>query len=457
MGDAGDAGRQRDGLVHRPVTAYTASGAAYLVLSLALWWHVWSSHPSITTTCGCGDPALFLWFIEWPAYALAHGHNPFYSTALFHPVGIDLLSNTSVLAIGLPLAPVTWLFGPVTTLNVASTLCPVLNGLAGVWLLRRWVRWTPAAFIGGLIFGFSPFVLQSLAYAHLMTADLVVLPFIVGALDELLVRQRWTSWQIGAALGLLVVVQFFVSTEMLVITAISVVGGVVILVAYEAATDRSALVRRARRAVPGLALAAVVAGGLLAYPAWDALAGPAHLGGSLWPNIPVLGGGSFGDFVTAGSSAGRSVFTLLGGYLGKSLPPGAFIGWGIVVVCAIGIVAWRRDLRLWFFGAVALFTSALTLGVRHHRWVPWDLLGSLPVLDNVIEKRFAAITGLALALVLALVLDHLRLLHLAGRPWQAGWTIGTRRLIRLGAVSASTAGALVPLLMALVPVHSCRS
>ena len=94
----------------------------YLVIAVVVWWHVWSSHPSSVTTCACDDPSLFVWFLEWPAFALAHGHNPFYSTALFHPTGVNLLSNTGVLALGVPLAPVTWLFGPVATLNVASTL-----------------------------------------------------------------------------------------------------------------------------------------------------------------------------------------------------------------------------------------------------------------------------------------------------------------------------------------------
>ena len=170
----------------------------------SLWWHVWSSHPTTVTTCGCGDSALFLWFLEWPAYALAHGHNPFFSTALFHPGGINLLANTSVLAIGIPLAPVTWLFGPVATLNVASTLGPALSALAMFWLLRRWVRWTPAALVGGLVFGFSPFVVVNLAGAHLMTGVLVLLPLMVACLDELLVRQqrRSAAWS-ARVLGLL--------------------------------------------------------------------------------------------------------------------------------------------------------------------------------------------------------------------------------------------------------------
>ena len=263
----------------RGAFAYLASGSCYLAVSVAIWWHVWTGHPTATLTCGCGDPALFLWFLEWPAYALAHGHNLFYSTALFHPSGIDLLSNTSVLAIGIPLAPVTWLFGPVATLNVASTLAPVLSALATFWLLRRWVRWSPAAFVGGLLFGFSPFVVQSLAYAHLMTTALVVFPLAVGCLDELLVRQRRSPGKVGVVLGLLVVVEFFVSSEMLAIMAVSTVVGLVLLVAYRGWVDRADLARRIGVAAPGLATATVVVVVVLAYPVWVALAGPAHLAG----------------------------------------------------------------------------------------------------------------------------------------------------------------------------------
>ena len=58
------------------------------------------------------------------------------------------------------------------------------------WLLRRWVRWTPAAFVGGLVFGFSPFVFVNLAGGHLMTGVLVLVPLMVACLDELLIRQR---------------------------------------------------------------------------------------------------------------------------------------------------------------------------------------------------------------------------------------------------------------------------
>ena len=102
------------------------------------------------------------------------------------------------------------------------------------WLLRRWVRWTPAAFVGGLLFGFSPFVFVNLVGGHLMTGVLALVPLIVGHLDDLLLRQRRRPVTTGVVLGLLVALQFFVSTEVLVILAIGAVVAVVILLAFGA-------------------------------------------------------------------------------------------------------------------------------------------------------------------------------------------------------------------------------
>lgn len=82
-----------------------AAAGAYLLLAVGLWWGVWASHPTATATCGCGDAARFLWFFGWPPYALAHGHDLFWSPWLFHPKGINLLDDTSVLALSVLLAP----------------------------------------------------------------------------------------------------------------------------------------------------------------------------------------------------------------------------------------------------------------------------------------------------------------------------------------------------------------
>jgi hypothetical protein len=380
-----------------------------LALSVLVWWGAWSTHPTSITTCGCGDTSLFLWFLEWPAYALAHGHNPFYSTALFHPQGIDLLSNTSVLAVGIPLAPVTWLFGPVATLNVASTLAPVLSALSMCWLLRRWVSWGPAAFVGGLVYGFSPFAFVNLAGAHLMAAVLVLPPLMVACLDDLLVRRRHRPVVSGAVLGLLLTMQFFVGTEVLAMVVVMIAIGLGLVVAYAAVFERAELAARAPHALAGLAVAAGVAVVLLAYPAWFALAGPAHFAGLVWPTIePGSGGIALGDlWHRAPMTALQHQMVLTGGYQGPALPQPAYLGAGTLVVLGAGLVVWHRDRRLWLFGTLGAIAVVLSLGL-HSFWTPWRVLAHVPLLRNVVAGRFASITALCAAVMLAVVVDHTR-------------------------------------------------
>ena len=426
---------------------YLLAGSAYLVLGIGIWWHVWSSHPTASATCACGDPALFMWFLEWPAYALTHGHNPFYSTALFQPGGVNLLSNTSVLGIGIPLAPVTLLFGPVASLNVAATLAPPLSALAAFWLARRWVTWAPAAWMAGLLYGFSPLVLNSLAFAHLMTGTLVFPPLILGALDELLVRQSHPPVRVGILAGFLVAVEFFVSTEMVLIIALSALLGILLLLGYAVAGHRQELAARVPAALRGLGAMLAVVVILLGYPSWFALDGPAHLAGSIWPKLQLTGGYSLADFVNGSTTTGDPA-TVLGGYFGPIMTSSAFVGFGLFAVLAAGLAIWRRDRRLWFFGALAVATGALALGVDGRYWVPWRLLVHLPLFENVTERRFMAISYLALSMMFAIVIDRARSLDRVH-----GLHASTRRgaLTSWAAVAVAIGAGIVPMAAAIAP------
>jgi hypothetical protein len=388
------------------MTLVTA-GVLYLALGFALWVHAWVEGGTTHTLCGCGDPALFLWFFQWPATALAHGQNPFFSTALFHPQGINLLAQTSVTGMSVPLVPVTWIWGPVASLNVASTIAPALTAFTAFIAIRRWVTWTPASFVGGLLYGFSPFVLTSIEFAHLMTAALMVLPLILIALDEILVRQRHSALWSGVLLGSAVFLQFFLSSELLAIAAIAVALGLVVLVVAAALTDRIELRRRAGHAAAGLGVGLGVSAVLLAWPIWFALAGPAHLSGAIWPNIAPVGGYVAADYVSPHYIPGSNVFELLGGYSGPQLGSSGYLGWGFLAVLLGGLVAFWRDRRLWFFGFVLGFSALFALGERKGQW--WELarlLSHIPVMENVIVQRFMAIGFLAAAVMLALILDH---------------------------------------------------
>jgi hypothetical protein len=436
---------------------YSAVAAAYLAVSVVEWWNVWTSHPTSVTTCGCGDASLFLWFLEWPAYAIAHAHDPFFSAAMFHPSGINLLSNTSTLLVGTVLAPVTWLFGPVATLNVASTLGPVLTGLSMFWLLGRWVSWKPAAFVGGLIFGFSPFVFVSFAGGHLMTGYLVLVPLIVGCLDELLVAQNWSPKRAGVTLGLLLAAQFFVSTEVLVILGICVAVGVLVLVVAAAIRSQEQLKARLPAAIRGVAIAVVVSVVLLAYPVWFALDGPQHLSGLVWPTLDTGTGGImlhnlWGISFQTGL---RNVMQVVGGYEGPALPQEEYLGLGLLTVVGAGLVVWWRERRLWFLAALGLVGVAFSLGTTSNYWDLWRVLKHVPVIQNIIPGRFQIVTTFCAAAAVAIVVDRANcaMVRVSTRPKGDG--VGDQSRARSWAVRiASEIVALSIASVAVIPLAS---
>jgi hypothetical protein len=373
------------------------------VLSLALWWHVWA-HPATVTTCACGDGALTLWVLAWPAHALAHGENPFFSSMLFHPHGIDMAPNS--LGLGTVLAPVTWIAGPVATMNVVDALGPPLSALAMAWVLRRWVRPGPAA-LGGLLYGFSPFVLTELALAHPNFGFAVVPPLVVGVLDDLVTGRGGASRR-GVLLGLLVVAEFFVSVEVLTLVALLAMPALAaVVVAGGWAGGWPAVAQRAVRVGRGLLAAAGVAGVLLAYPLWAFFAGPAHLAGRAWPDSPAgTVGATATSFVSGRLGAPlTAVMHVFGGYQGPALPDPTFLGVGVVAVVVVGLVVWRRSGLLWLFAAVGGVAAALSLGVGSGGWHPWRLFVHLPVLVNVVPVNLASVADLCAAACVALVVD----------------------------------------------------
>ena len=416
------------------------AAAAYLVLSLFLWWNVWKAHPTTTAICGCGDSAKFTWFFGWVAHALSHGLNPFYSTYLYHPHGVNLLADTSSSAVGIVLAPVTWAYGPIASLNVALTLSPVLSALSMFLLLRRWTRWTPAAFIGGLLYGFSPFAIVSLTSGWVDFTLVAIPPLCVLCLDELLFRQRWRPIATGVGLGLLVVIQFFIGTEVLLMTVGFAAFGIVVIIAFAALRDPERLRSSARYSATGLSAAAITSVLLLAYPAWFALRGPASFSGPVWGGY-FEGESSILRYFVLPTAAHVSATNPVG-YQGPYISV-QYVGIPCLLVLLASLIAWRHDLRLWFFALLAI-VSALVSYVHP--------FGGLPLLQNIIPYRFVLVTFFAIAVLLCLVMEHTRE---AIRSWRQGsgtQSAATRGVSRIRHSWTGTPAAVVVAFVALLPL-----
>ena len=143
---------------------------------------------------------------------------------MWQPDGMPLL--------GLVATPFEWLLGPVVTYNLMVTLALSLSGTAAYVALRRWIGGTAGPVIGGLFYGFSPFVTtQSLGHLNVMFVPIP--PLLLLAVTDLLVYRRWRWWQSGIAIGLLGTAQFLIGQEILVGTLlVTAVVVVVVLVCH---------------------------------------------------------------------------------------------------------------------------------------------------------------------------------------------------------------------------------
>ena len=187
----------------RTVAFHAVALACFTVPAVVLWWHVWSGHPSAALTCGCGDPAQEVWFMAWPAWAIAHLHSLVFSGAVNVPDGANLLSNTSGTLVGIVLAPVTWVFGPVASTNVAMTLAPALSAWACFAAIRPLVTWKAGAIPAALVYGYSSAIVTSLAFGHVSVTVLVIPPFLFTTLYEIVIRQEHSVRRDGLLLAAL--------------------------------------------------------------------------------------------------------------------------------------------------------------------------------------------------------------------------------------------------------------
>jgi hypothetical protein len=369
-----------------------------LVGSAAAWGRLWVTAPRSRGLCGCGDPSLFQWFLAWPAHALSSGHSLVFSRDLFHPDGINLLSNTSVLALGVPLAPVTWLGGPVLTQNVALLLAIPVAVCAMDLLLRRVTDSLAARAVLSLLYGFSPYVVNSLSVSHLMTAWIGVLPLICLGVVDAVSDDRGRSRRGQVLLAAALVVQFFLSTELLALSAIVALLVLALLGATALVTrrvDPSARAIAVRLAWPLGATAL-----LLAAPAGYALYGPQSLKGNIWGRgfNPDTGGTSFLDLVRPHVTT--SGFQAVSGYNAPVVQL-QYLGWGVLVATVL-VAVWRwRDGIVRVAALVAAGCVVLSLSPLYVSWAPWQWIGTLPVLENVLQFRIAVFALLAAIVVVA--------------------------------------------------------
>lgn len=394
----------------RGLLAGFAAFALYGAVSLALWSRLLAHGFGSALPAGSADPAQEVWFLAWVPHALGSATDPFFTHLLFAPHGVNLLANTSIELIGLLLSPVTVLAGPIATLDLAVVLAPALSALGAFVLCRRYTRWLPAAVCGGLCYGFGPFCSGDLRFAHLDLTWLVLPPLIFCCLDALFVHRSVHRIRTGMALGVLVVAQFFVSTEMLAITAIVAIAALLIA----GLTNPRAVIASVHRSGVALAVALIISIAALAYPVFLVVAGPRHVSGAVWTHVSNIST-SLQATVAPHAELARVAFV--------SGSNGSFLGIPLLCVLLLGAAALWRSSALRTALLVAAFAYLASLGAQLYVsqapagvTLPESLLGHVPLLDSIAPYRFSSMVDLFCGLALAIVVDHVRGRAQSGAP-----------------------------------------
>jgi hypothetical protein len=386
-----------------------ALGTLLIFLGLAVWHFrlTWTA-PREVTIGGHGDPWLFVWFLKWDQVAVAHAHSPLVSQYLNVPAGVNLMWNTSVILPGILLAGVTATLGPVFTYNLLVTLALPLSAWAAYLVFRRYVASQLAAGVGGLVYGFSPYMFaHAIGHLHLILA--VTPPLMLALVDEILVRQRAAAVRLGVALGAVAAAQLLIAEELLASELLAATGAAALLALLYPRQVRA----HAPYAGKALATAAVVGLLLVAWPLRVQFLGPEH------PHTPIQHSGlavtdlanfvvptGLQRFTSPAAVAISDHFTSNGtewnGYLGLPL---------LLLLFGVAARWWQRPL-VRVASLLALGLAIASLGPRLHIAghltrvrLPWLAVQAVPVIDNVLPNRLMLYVFLLAGLLVAVFAD----------------------------------------------------
>lgn len=418
--------------------------AVYAALGIGAYWPMVPGSSHRLPSQIYGDPVELVWFFGWTAHALATAHNPFFSAAANVPYGVNMAQQTFAPLLGALFAPLTLLAGPVFSATLCWVAAMPLSAASAYAVLRRWQIWPPAAAVGGLAYGFSPYMINE-GTQHLQFLFVPLPPLILACLVKLLTRPRHPlRW--GAALGALVAAQFFISSEFLAITAIVSVLGLVLAGAHNARVDRDCLRAIVGPALRGVGVAVGTAGALLAYPIWFQFDGPGHYNGPPWPNLYGYNAHLL-EFVAP--TPNQLVHPALGAiganfFAESYLADDAYLGFG--VLAAVAVLAWisRRSNCVRLTAALGLFSAVLAFGPYAYvggtqAFLPFFYLSKLPALGDIIPIRFSFATAACVAALLAFGLDRIARGGFGGREP----TVPVQQGVRWSAYGALAAVSLV--------------
>lgn len=388
----------------------------FLALSVALFGRHVVGSPSTKVVGDAGsDKTIAMWSLSWWPRAIARGIDPFAADVVWAPHGIDLAWATAIPLPALVATPLTLAAGPVVAYNALALAAPALAAWTSFGLARLIGASLPAATVGGLVFGFSPFhTNHTVGHINLTLTFLIPL---AGILVALRVQQRMRRSSYVLSLVAVLAGQFLVSTElflMLVLAGATVAG---LGVWCASAPERVRLGLLLRETVVAVALSLVLVSPYLLHA--FVLSGTEHQ-----PlRSPAAASIDLANLVVPTRRVWLSpepTESIVARFAASPVERTGYLGVPLLVALAAAAGARRRsplDTALLSAGAV-LAVASLGPRIRVAGFDlfpgPWLPFAHLPVLGGALPARLSLFVSLLAALVLA------RWLGLDRRRWVIG-------------------------------------
>jgi hypothetical protein len=373
----------------------------YTAVSVAFFGWRLLPHPgrSLIGTNGSEDPEKFVWWFAWWPHAILGWTNPFFSHAVFAPTGVNLAWTTSVPGLALAFSPVTLLFGPAVSYNVAALLLPAISAWTAFLLFRYLTRSTWASIIGGYMYGFSSYALAHQLGGHLNLTAAFLLP-LVGLVVLRYLRHDLSARGLALRLGPLIALQAYISTEVAV-TLTLMLALALVVAPVVAPVMRQRLLSSLPPILAGYALAGLAAAPL-AYYALIASGPRSVIDGSPFSADPlnlivptsVIGWG------------GQTFAALAARFPGGINEQDSYLGLPALLIVALLLLRrWSASISFLvvaFVGAtLASLGAALHVNGERLFWLPWSALAHAGGLSNVIPSRLALYATLAVDALVA--------------------------------------------------------
>ncbi|MEQ4303226.1 hypothetical protein ABNF97_17860 [Plantactinospora sp. B6F1] len=375
---------------------------AYVLLGIFVCANYWVDVNHRVSSHLPTDHSWFEWLFAHGAYSVQHLENPLFSARQNAPDGVNMMANTSLLGVTLPLAPLTWLFGPQVTYALYLGGALAATAATSYWMLsRHLVSSRAAAFVGGAFLGFAPGIIHH-ANGQPNFVSNFLLPLIVVRVFRLGEPGRWL--RNGLVLGLLVAYQIFINEEMLLLTALACGVAVPLYVAFRWSLMRNRIWTFLR----GLGVGGVVALLLAGYPIWYQFNGPQSYRG--------LQGGVFhnwGEDLRAFVTYSRD--TIAGSpEVEKTIgvtEQNTWLGWPLVgLAVLVAVLLWRTSIVARIVALLGAGFALASLGrqIRYDGQLteyegPWRLLPEdLPLIEMMMPTRLSLVTVATVGILVAL-------------------------------------------------------